>query len=183
MSVDLNSVTGNWVKLSVDGVQFVMPQQDIVKTGYLQTQLTAHQTLKGILFPVDKMISAPNTRNNMASHHTGFTENAPSAEKTSANMPELKEDECYIALSARLELMAHCPKQRFILTTFVGSEWQWCWDDVNVLLNAQLDIEPLPMRLSTPYTPILGLVMMDDAPVFYTTAERILKYVLWQMEH
>lgn len=181
MSVDLNSVTGNWVKLSVDGVQFVMPQQDIVKTGYLQTQLTQHQTLKGILFPVSKIISAPNTRNDMAGH-TDMTESIPSAEKTSANMPELKEDEHYIALSSRLELMDYCPKQRFILTTFVGSEWQWCWDDVNVLLDVQLDIEPLPMRLSTSYTPILGLVMMDDAPVFYTTAERIFKYVLWQME-
>lgn len=208
-NVQTHVLTGNFVKLTAGDAQFLVPQEDVVKTGYLQTELVPEPTVEGLLCPSEAMqkiqTSGPITeqiteqknaqiteqvteQNQLLSdddflnaeiddslHALSLTPPKPSAPVT------LPESSYYVALSSQLELMSHCPKNRFLLTTLAGIGWQWCWDNVEVLLDLNMHMTPIPDRLACEYTPVLGLVMMKGKPVFQTSAERILAYVSWQM--
>lgn len=179
---------GNWVLLRAGDSEFIVPQHDVVKTGYLQTQLVPDNQFKGVLCPTTQQtddVVAPSLNITASSlQHGHQEEDIPlvmgSASKTQT-LPA-QEKNYYISLSPDLKVMNHCPKSRFLLTTFIGSDWQWCWDDVSVILDTELNMEHLPERLLASHTPVLGVVMLKDKPVFYTQAERIFKYVLWQVQ-
>lgn len=181
-------LTGNFVKLTAGDTQFLVPQDDVVKTGYLQTELVSEPKFEGLLCPsdviqthaaTDQLLSDDDFLNAEINEET-LPQLSLNPKKTSTSVT-LPESSYYIALSSQLQLMTYCPQNRFLLTTLAGTDWQWCWDNVEVLLDANINITRIPERLACDYTPVLGLVMMDGKPVFQTSAERILAYVSWQM--
>lgn len=177
---------GNWVLLRAGDAEFIMPQHDVVKTGYLQTQLAPDAELNGVLCPASQhTTSIPKLSvNASALQGDDQDEYIPVVMSSAPKLDEspAQEKNYYVSLSPDLTVMDHCPTSRFLLTTFIGSDWQWCWDDVSVILDTELNMEQLPERLLASHTPVLGVVMLKDKPVFYTQAERIFKYVLWQMQ-
>ncbi len=71
------------------------------------------------------------------------------------------------ALSAQLALLPQWPAQRFVLTALLGRPGEWlAWNDVRVLMNAELRVLPLPPVMLGPHSPLRAMVELGDELAF-----------------
>jgi hypothetical protein len=84
------------------------------------------------------------------------------------------------ALSPALRTLEVFPGGRFVLTTLQadGAELCLAWDEVRVLIDAQLQSQPLPPALRTRGGPIQGYAEHAGQLLLCTTAQRLLAYAV-----
>lgn len=88
----------------------------------------------------------------------------------------------FIALSAQMKPRKHCPSDHFLLVTLGddSSEFRWCWKELRVLINTQLDLLPIPSSLLTPISPITHYVELNGKPAYFCNARRLQAFALEQ---
>lgn len=83
-----------------------------------------------------------------------------------------------VALSAGMRPLEVFPKDRFVLASLIAGErtLACAWNEVQVLIDAQFERQPLPAAMQVPGAPIEGYVERDGELVLCTTAHGVLAY-------
>lgn len=84
-----------------------------------------------------------------------------------------------IALSEQMRALATFPGGRFVLTKLMADEGElsFVWNEVQVLINADLERHPLPAAMHVPGAPIGAYVERDGELVLCTSAGHVISYV------
>jgi hypothetical protein len=81
------------------------------------------------------------------------------------------------ALSTQMNLLPQYPKGRFLLTSFEAQGGMlMCWNEVKVLIDADLQPQRLPEGVLSPDAPLREYVEFGDELVFCCTAQRLLEH-------
>lgn len=85
-----------------------------------------------------------------------------------------------VALSGRLRPLVQWPPGRFVLTRLESGagELSFAWNEARVLIDAQLELHPLPPVLRVPGAPMQGYVEHDGELAFCTTARAVVEAAL-----
>jgi hypothetical protein len=85
----------------------------------------------------------------------------------------------YAALGPDLSLLCECPRERFVAAPFAsaGDGIAWCWDELRVLIDVELQPIPVPASLLRASPPAEAYVELDGAPAFLCDAVRFAEYV------
>lgn len=79
------------------------------------------------------------------------------------------------ALSPQMGLLEQLPPGRFLLTSFPSQAGVWmCWDDVKVLIDAEIVPRALPPAMLGAGAPLTEYVEFGDEVAFCCSAERLL---------
>jgi hypothetical protein len=83
-----------------------------------------------------------------------------------------------VALSERMTPLALRPADRFVITRVRSGEREqaFAWDEARVLIDAELDLKPLPPVLYAPDAPIEGYVEIEGELALCTSAEGLLRW-------
>ncbi|HSV52352.1 MAG TPA: hypothetical protein VLJ57_09565 [Burkholderiaceae bacterium] len=86
----------------------------------------------------------------------------------------------FAALSAQMTLLPLCPADRFVVTALGehGNDLAWCWNDVQVLIDVQLQPRPIPAALLAPNTPVDQYVEHAGEIAFLCSARRLREFAL-----
>jgi hypothetical protein len=88
-------------------------------------------------------------------------------------------DRRFAALSDDMTLLPECPPGRFITTTLGDAgQMAWCWDELQVLIDAQVDPIALPAAVLAADTPVNAYAELEGGPAFVTTGEAVSRYAL-----
>lgn len=84
------------------------------------------------------------------------------------------------ALSAQMTLLPHCPTDRFVVTPLgeVDDDLGWCWNELRVLIDVELQPQPVPAVLHAPTTPVDQYAVHDGEIAFLCSASRLRAYAL-----
>lgn len=87
---------------------------------------------------------------------------------------------CFAALSAQMTLLPQCPSDRFVATVLgeKSDDIAWCWNEVQVLINVELQPRQLPAVLLAPHTPVDQYVDHEGGIVYLCSARRLRAYAL-----
>ena len=81
------------------------------------------------------------------------------------------------ALSTQMNLLPRYPQGRFLLTSFEAQGGMlMCWNEVKVLIDAELQPQRLPQGVLPPGAPLREYVEFGDELAFCCTAERLLEH-------
>jgi hypothetical protein len=91
----------------------------------------------------------------------------------------------FAALSAQMTLLPRCPPDRFVATALgEGGEGTdgiaWCWNEVQVLINVELQPRQLPAVLLAPHAPVEQYVEHAGEIVYLCSARRLREFALGQ---
>jgi hypothetical protein len=84
------------------------------------------------------------------------------------------------ALSAQMGLLARRPPERFIVTSLNdgGAGLGWCWDELQVLIDVELQPHPLPASLLTRATPVSHYVEHEGELAYLCSAQGLSRFAL-----
>lgn len=88
----------------------------------------------------------------------------------------------FAALSEQMTLLPNCPSDRFVATA-LGEDSDgvaWCWNEVQVLIDVELQARPLPAVLLAPHTPVEQYVEHAGEIVYLCSARRLREFALGQ---
>ncbi|MDP3760580.1 MAG: hypothetical protein Q8R01_08725 [Ramlibacter sp.] len=82
-----------------------------------------------------------------------------------------------VALSGRMEPLAQWPQGRFVVTRLAAGDTGICfaWNETRVLIDAQLELRPLPAAMRVAGSPIEGYVEHEGELLFCTTARHVIE--------
>jgi hypothetical protein len=88
-----------------------------------------------------------------------------------------------LALSQLMRPLAIYPQERFLLASLAPSEGglSFAWDEVQVLIDADLERHPLPVAMQVAGAPISAYVERDGEILLCTTAEQMTMYAVAAM--
>ncbi len=80
----------------------------------------------------------------------------------------------YAALSAEMRLLAQYPAGRFLATP-IGRQDDvlWCWNELRVMIDVELEIRALPPVLCAPDTPVRQYAEIDGKLAYLCTEEHL----------
>jgi hypothetical protein len=84
----------------------------------------------------------------------------------------------FAALSSTMTLLPHCPSDRFLVTT-IGDENEnlgWCWNELQVLIDVDLQPQPIPAVLLSPNTPVSHYVEFEGKFAYLCGAHQLCTY-------
>ncbi len=86
----------------------------------------------------------------------------------------------YAALSTQMTLLPHCPLDRFVVAPIGdGSDGLlWCWNELQILIDVELQPRPLPAVLLAPDTPFDRYVEFEGKLAYLGTAHQLYAYAL-----
>lgn len=145
MTVNPNTAArGNYVLLTADSLDLLLPQSEVGATEYLEGPLEASD-VPGLL----QLSGTTGTRR-------------------------------FAALSERMTLLPQCPPERFLVVTLDGGNDNlgWCWKEQRVLIDVELQPQPLPAVLLAPDTPVSHYVDWEGKPVYLCNAQRLRAFAL-----
>ena len=90
----------------------------------------------------------------------------------------------FAALSAQMTLLAECPANRFVVAPLSDGKVEdglgWCWNEVQVLIDVELQPQRLPAVLCAPNTPVDHYVNYGGEIAYMCSARRLSTYALAQ---
>lgn len=92
-----------------------------------------------------------------------------------------RENTCFVVLSDTLQLLAHCPEDRYMTTQLKaddGMEMHWCWTEVRMLMDYAPQLHNIPEVLLHSGSPLRQYTVMADEPVYLCSAEILHSLVL-----
>ncbi len=86
----------------------------------------------------------------------------------------------YAALSKQMTLLPHCPPERFLVTPLGdgNDDLGWCWDELHILIDVDLQPHPLPKVLIAPDTPVDQCVEFDGKLAYLCNAQQVKSFAL-----
>jgi hypothetical protein len=86
----------------------------------------------------------------------------------------------FAALSAQMTLLPQCPAERFVVAALGdGSDGLgWCWDDLKVLIDIELQPQPIPAVLVAPDAPVDHYAEHAGELAFLCSARRLTEFAL-----
>lgn len=134
------------------------------------------------------MLRADTLRLLLPQHEVGAAEYILGATLESSDEPGLLRQadgqgaHLFAALSAQMTLLPRCPHDRFVATA-IGEDSDgvaWCWNEVQVLIDVELQARPLPAVLLTPNTPVEQYALHAGEIVYLCSARRLREFALGQ---
>jgi hypothetical protein len=90
-----------------------------------------------------------------------------------------EEERPLVALSSRMTLLPECPPERFVAAPLHdGGDLGWCWDELQVLIDVELQPQPLPPSLLTHSTPVSHYVEHDGELAYLCNAQSLSQFAL-----
>lgn len=85
----------------------------------------------------------------------------------------------FAALSTRMTLLQNCPPNRFLATPLGEGNVDlcWCWNELKILIDVELQTLPIPAVLLTPNTPVDRYVEIDGKLAYLCSAQQLNKFV------
>jgi hypothetical protein len=110
-----------------------------------------------------------------------FLESIPVARDNSCLLT-LSDDEGarrYAVVSKQMTLLAHCPVDRFLVVTLGddNDNLGWCWNELQILVDVELQFHPLPRVLLTPDAPVDHYVEIGGELAFLCSAYQLHQFV------
>ena len=141
---------GNYVMLRADSLRLLLPQHEVGAAEYLAATPEASEV-------------------------AGLYRQAPDAD-----MPESVRTRRFVALSMEMKLLPIYPGDRFVVTPLGerNDGLGWCWNEVKVLIDIELPLQPVPAVLIAPDTPVECFVEYDGEIAYLSSAERVRTYAL-----
>ena len=104
----------------------------------------------------------------------------PQADVGAASYIEMGDGAQCVSLSDSMKLLPGRPAERFIAAEFSGeyAGTAWCWDELRVLIDAQLDPVEVPKALRSDDSPVQAYVEIDGELAYLCPAESICRYAL-----
>jgi hypothetical protein len=89
-----------------------------------------------------------------------------------------------LALSQHLTVLDERPGERFIAATLAGTHQDivWCWDDLQVMIGATLQAQPVPGVLLDDRSPLTRFVDLEGDVAYLGDAARIAAFALQARE-
>lgn len=86
----------------------------------------------------------------------------------------------YAALSRQMTLLPHCPPERFLVAPLGdgNDNMGWCWDELQILINVDLQPLPLPKVLIAPNTPVTQYVEFEGRLAYLCSAHQLRTFAL-----
>ncbi len=86
----------------------------------------------------------------------------------------------YAALSSQMTLLPHCPPDRFMVAPIGAGDdaLVWCWNELQILIDVELQPQPLPALLLTPDTPFDRYVEFGGKISYLCSAHQLRAYAL-----
>jgi hypothetical protein len=86
----------------------------------------------------------------------------------------------FAALSAGMTLLPNCPPGRFLVTPLGegGDSLGWCWNELQILIDVELVMHPLPEVLLARDTPVKQYVELEGKLAYVCSAEQLFAYAL-----
>ncbi len=84
----------------------------------------------------------------------------------------------FAALSAQMTLLPECPPGRFLVASIGDDELGWCWNELKILIDVELNPQPLPPALCAPDTPVTHYVELDGKLAYLCSAARLHAFAL-----
>jgi hypothetical protein len=82
------------------------------------------------------------------------------------------------ALSSDMQALEAFPTERRLVTALAGTSIAWCWDEVQVLIDANLQPLPLPRVLRGPEMPVHQFVEHGAGLAFVCSARALCSHAL-----
>ena len=84
----------------------------------------------------------------------------------------------FAALADDMTLLPECPSDRFISAPLAGDHdaLAWCWDELQVLIDVELEPVALPECIRAPGMPVQACVDIDGEPAFLCDARQVSRY-------
>ena len=156
----LPPLRGNFVLLRADGLQLLLPQQEVGAAQYLDAR-PRESSLPG-WFELDGGLEGQVDR-----RADGAGDGGSDGVRHVA------------ALSGQMGLLRRYPEGRFLLTSFEGQgDLLMCWNSVKVLIDAELQPRPLPAVMLHEGSPLREYVEFGDELAFCCTAQRLLEHAM-----
>ncbi len=135
IALSSDTVRGNYVLLTADALQLLLPQHDVGAAEYLSGT------------------PEPSRQFGVFSGENGRR---------------------YAALSSEMKLLGQYPAGRFLATS-IGEQDDlfWCWNELRVMIDAELEICALPPVLCAPDTPVRQYAEIDGKLAYLCTAEQM----------
>jgi len=104
----------------------------------------------------------------------------PQADVGAASYIEMGDGTQCVSLSDTMKLLPGRPAERFIAAEFSGefAGTAWCWDELRVLIDVQLEPIAVPKALRAGDSPVQAYVEIDGELAYVCTAESICRYAL-----
>lgn len=86
----------------------------------------------------------------------------------------------YAALSRHMTLLPHCPPERFLVASLGDgdNDLGWCWDELQILIDVELQPQPVPNVLIAPNTPVRQYVEFEGKLAYLCSAQQLRTYAL-----
>lgn len=86
----------------------------------------------------------------------------------------------FAALSTQMTLLPYCPPGRFLVTPLGGGadDLGWCWDELQILIDVELQPRPLPAALLRPGAPVVQYVEFADKLAYLCSANQLREFAL-----
>lgn len=104
----------------------------------------------------------------------------PTAEPGHLALPDEAAARRFVAMSAQMTLLPHCPADRFVVAA-IGDSCNspgWCWDELQVLIDVELQPQPLPAVLLAAETPVDGYAEHSGEIAYLCSARRLAEFAL-----
>lgn len=86
----------------------------------------------------------------------------------------------FAALSKRMTLLSENPPNRFLIASLQGDDanFAWCWNDLKVLTDVELQLHPIPPVLLSASTPVKYYVELKDTLAYLCSSAQLRKFSL-----
>lgn len=88
----------------------------------------------------------------------------------------------FAALSAQMTLLPDCPPERFLVTPLGEEEGNgelgWCWNELQILIDVELQPRPLPEALLAPGTPVEQYVELEGTLAYLCSAQKLRAFAI-----
>ncbi len=86
----------------------------------------------------------------------------------------------FAALSAQMTLLPNCPPERFLVASLGdgSDDLGWCWKELKILLDVELQPQPLPAVLLAPDAPVDQYVEFDGKLAYLCSARQLCSFAL-----
>ncbi len=86
----------------------------------------------------------------------------------------------FAVLSAQMTLLPHCPPDRFLFAPLgdENDDLGWCWNELQILIDVELQPQPVPAVLLTPNAPVVQYVEFEGKLAYLCSARQLHTFAL-----
>lgn len=172
----IERLQGDYVLLRIDTLQLMVSQSGMAEIVHLQNRVAASEKCLSTATQLQSFI-AKDVVKDIVNEGVSDSDESNNKGKTTADEEEMTLR--FVALSDALTLQNCVPQNRFVVTAHSEMpDVRWCWSEVQLFNNADLQASPIPPLLRTEITPLQAVITLDnDKQAFYCDFKHLLRYL------